>query len=254
MIIRKELPETNELVIARVSKIMPYGAYCTLQEYGVDAFLPISEIASGWIKNIHGIIKEGQKEVAKVIFVDKQKRAVDISFKKVSTAEKKNKLEEYNLEKRAEDLFMKAVELSKSADSKEDIIKAVAEKEHTYADLVNDIFEKRDPLSGFKDKNFKDALYDIVFKNIKPKRFEVSYTLELNIIDPGAGVSVIREALAAIESTGVNVLYLGAPHYRLVSEDASYPKAEDKIRAAENILKKYGKKITFSMRSENKAQ
>ncbi len=254
MIIRSELPEPNELVMVRITKIMPHGAYCNLQEYGLDAYLPISEIASGWIKNIHGVIKEGQKEVAKVIFVDKQKRAIDVSFKKVTAGEKKNKLEEYNLEIRAEGLFAKALAGSKSEQKKDEIIKEIAKSEQTYRDLVNDIFEKKDPLSDFSDKNFKDALYDIVFKNIKPKKFIVSYVLELNAADPGSDVSIIKEALSAIEREGVEVLYLGAPRYRLVAEGPSYPKAEDKIRAAENTLKKYGKKVSFSINKDTEAQ
>ena len=56
MLIKKELPEERELVLVKISKIMPHGAYCELIEYGMDAYLPISEIASGWIKNIHEFI------------------------------------------------------------------------------------------------------------------------------------------------------------------------------------------------------
>jgi translation initiation factor 2 subunit 1 len=70
---------------------MPHGAYCELVEYKADAYLPIGEVASGWIKNIREFIKEGQKDVAKVVFVDQNKRALDISLKKVTAKEKKDK-------------------------------------------------------------------------------------------------------------------------------------------------------------------
>ena len=71
MIIQKELPDVSEFVIIKITKIMPHGAYCRLIEYNSDAYLPISEVSSGWIKNIHEFIKEGQQDVAKVIFVDR---------------------------------------------------------------------------------------------------------------------------------------------------------------------------------------
>jgi translation initiation factor 2 subunit 1 len=253
MIYPKELPDTGELVIVKVSKIMPHGAYCSLQEYNADAYLPISEIASGWIKNIHEFIKEGQKEVAKVIFVDKSKKAIDISFKKATSGEKKNKITEYNLEKRAEGIFNKALVGSKSEDRKAEILKEVSQREQTYNDLINDIFENRDPLSGMKDKEFKQALYDLVFKTIKPKTYTVSYTVELTTTDTKGGIELIKEALSAIEQKGVEVLYLGAPHYRLQAEDSSYPKAEDKIKAAEAVLEKYNKRIAFAIRSNKGA-
>ncbi len=253
MIIQRELPETGELVIVKVSKIMPHGAYCVVQEYGVDAYLPISEIASGWIKNIHEFVKEGQKEVAKVIFVDKDKRAVDISFKKASAGEKKSKITEYNLEKRAEGIFAKAIASAKAEPRKAEIIKEVAQKEQTYNDLVNDIFENKDPLAGIKEKEFRQALYDLVSKTIKPKRYAVSYTAELTTTDTKKGIALIKEVLEAIEQKGIDVLYLGAPHYRLLAEDTSYPKAEGKIKEAQAILEKYDKRIAFSIKS-NKAQ
>lgn len=253
MIIKKQMPEQGDLVLIKISKIMPHGAYCELTEYGIDAYLPISEIASGWIKNIHEFIKEGQKEVAKVIFVDKTKRAIDISFKKASGGEKKSKLAEYNLEKRAEGIFAKALAASGTEQKKAEIITEISKKASTYNDLINDIFEQKDPLSDMKEKKFKEALYEIIFKTIKPKRYTVSYTIEMTTTDTHSGIAIIKEALGAVEKSGVDVLYLGAPHYRLLSEDSSYPKAEGRIKAAQAILEKFDKKISYSIKS-NRAQ
>jgi translation initiation factor 2 alpha subunit (eIF-2alpha) len=88
-----------------------------------------------------------------------------------------------------------------------------------------------------------------VFKSIKPKKYTVSYTVELTTLDTRSGVKLIKEALGAVEQTGVEVLYLGAPHYRLLSEDTSYPKAEGRIKEAQTILNKYSKRISYSMKS-----
>ena len=58
------MPKVGELVIATVSKISKFGAYCRLPEYNdLEVFLPIREISSGWIKNIREHIHEGQKLV-----------------------------------------------------------------------------------------------------------------------------------------------------------------------------------------------
>ncbi|MEM2913101.1 MAG: S1 RNA-binding domain-containing protein, partial [Candidatus Bathyarchaeia archaeon] len=62
-----EWPEVGELVISTVNEITEYGAYVTLDEYGKDGFLHISEISSGWIRNIRDHIREGEKLVLKIL-------------------------------------------------------------------------------------------------------------------------------------------------------------------------------------------
>ncbi|MGH2510319.1 MAG: S1 RNA-binding domain-containing protein, partial [Ktedonobacteraceae bacterium] len=60
----RQTPRVGSLVIANVSKITKFGAYCKLPEYNdLEVFLPLREISSGWIKNIREFIHEGQKLV-----------------------------------------------------------------------------------------------------------------------------------------------------------------------------------------------
>jgi translation initiation factor 2 subunit 1 len=249
MLIKKQLPDEKELVLVKISKIMPHGAYCELVEFGIDAYLPISEIASGWIKNIHEFVKEGQKDVGRVIAIDKEKRAVDVSLKKVTTKEKNDKISEYNLEKRYEKLFSQALAGAKLEQKKEAIISELAQKVNTYTELIQMFVEKKDVHSLIKNKALEDGLAEIVAKNIKPKRYEVSYMLELRSTDPKAGISQIKEALEEIEGRGVGVLYVGAPKYRLTSEDSDYPKAEGRIKEAQKIIEKR-RALAYSMKSE----
>lgn len=252
MIIQKELPDPEEFVMIKITKIMPHGAYCRLTEYNIDAYLPISEVASGWIKNIHEFIKEGQQDVAKVIFVDREKRSVDVSLKKVSSKAKKDKINDHSIENRSEGIFNKAVAAAKKEDKKQQLVAETAKVAKTYTELVNSIFEGKDPLAELKDKEFKDALYDLVLKTIKPKTYTVSYNIELTTTDTRAGINTIKEALGKVEKAGVEVLYMGAPHYRLLSTDSSYPRAEERIKEAQELLEKYGN-IEFTMKS-NKVQ
>ena len=248
MIIQKDLPEVGEFVIIKISKIMPHGAYCKLTEYNMDSYLPISEVSPGWIKNIHEFIKEGQQDVAKVIFVDREKRSVDVSLKKATSKDKKDKVSEYGLEKRAEGIFNKAIEGSKNHERKQAIIAEVSKFAKTYNDIINGITEGTDPLAGLKEKEFKQFLYDLVAKTIKPKTYTVAYSMDLTTNDTKSGIKIIKEALIGIEKSGIQVLYMGAPRYRLLATDASYPKAEGKIKEAQKILESY-KNLEFSMKS-----
>ena len=236
MIYPKKLPENGELVIVRIRKIMPFGAYCDLVEYNLDAYLPIKEVAPGWIKNIHEFIKEGQQRVAKVVFVDPEKKAIDLSLKKVTKKEEKDKISQYNLEKRSEKLFEQALVESKKENKKEEIKAALAQKFQNYSDVIEAIISGED--IGAIDSEFKDKFVEIVKKNIRPKKYKVSYIAEIEDYDTERGIDIIKSALSKVKATGVEVLYLGAPHYKLSAEDIDYHSAESKIKKAEEILKK----------------
>ena len=249
MIIRKELPDQGELVLVKINKIMPFGAYCELTDYKIDAYLPIGEVASGWIKNIHEFIKEGQKDVAKVVFVNRDKRAVDISLKKVSGKEKKDTINAAGLEKRAEGLFGQAIAAAKAEPSRASIIQQISAKYQSYAALVDDIVAQQDPLKDLQNSGFKKALYEIVRENIKPKVYSVSYTIELKSLNTRAGIEKIKEVLGEVAKQGVSVLYVGAPHYKVSAEGASYHEAEKKIHDLEKVFALHSKDITFTMTS-----
>ncbi|MGB9732603.1 MAG: S1 RNA-binding domain-containing protein [Candidatus Micrarchaeia archaeon] len=236
MIYPKELPENGELVIIKIKKIMPFGVHCDLIEYNAEAYLPIKEVAPGWIKNIHEFVKEGQQRVAKVIFVDKEKKAIDVSLKKVSKKEEKDKIGEYNLELRSKKLFEQALKESKKEADAEKIKSKLAKSFQNYSDVIEAIVEGRE--IGEIDPEFKEAFIEIVKKNVKPKRYKVGYIAEITVFDTENGIDIIKKALTKVQNEGVNVIYMGAPHYKLTAEDIDYHSAEAKIKKAEEILRK----------------
>jgi translation initiation factor 2 subunit 1 len=252
MILPKSIPETGEIVLIRIKKIMPFGAYCELQEYrNIDAYLPIKEIASGWIKNIHEFIKEDQKGVAKVVFIDRVKKTIDVSLKKVSKKEEKDKINDYNLEKRSENLFSQAIANAMLEDKKQEILNEVAKKYATFNDIINTVLEGKDALSGVKfGEKLAPVLKEVVEKNVKPKIYAVAYTAEVVVYNTKNGVALIKKALKEVEKLGVKVIYLGAPRYRMFAEGPSYPKAEERIKQAYAILEKTITNGTLNIKKE----
>ncbi len=236
-------------MLIRINKVMPYGAYCTLTEYSLDAYLPINEVATGWIKNIHEFIKEGQSDVAKVIFVDREKRAVDISLKRVSTKEKKEKITEYNLEKRAQQLFMQAVSSLGKQQEQEAIVQKAASKFSTYTELIDAAYENKPAVKEALGNALAETLHNIAIKNIKPKVYGVTYKLELSAKNRIGNIKKIKEALEEVEKQGVKVIYEGAPHYLLKAQDETYPKAEERIKKAESVISSF-KELNYSLAKE----
>ncbi|HYB03736.1 MAG TPA: S1 RNA-binding domain-containing protein, partial [Nitrososphaerales archaeon] len=87
------MPEEGELVLATVREITAHGVYVTLDEYGkLPAFLHISEIATGWVRDIERYAKPGQKIVLKVIRINRMRKEIDLSLRQVSGEERRAKI------------------------------------------------------------------------------------------------------------------------------------------------------------------
>ena len=53
-----ELPDRGEIVLCTVREITPHGIYVDLDEYNnMNGFLHISEISTGWVRNIERVAK-----------------------------------------------------------------------------------------------------------------------------------------------------------------------------------------------------
>ena len=236
-----DMPELDELVLVTVKKIMPYGAFCSLDEYGgKESFVHISEVAPRWIKNIHEFLREGQKLVAKVYHVDLEKNQIDLSLKRVTESEKKAKVEGNRREKRAGKLFEVALKIAKSTKIEEIAAHtALIEKYGSLIDAIEELSEKGDSaIAGLKiEKGLGKALLEVASKSMKKARAEVNGIFSLTIFSSD-GVNAIHKIFSSVKKpTGSDVefLYLGAPRYqiRVVSDDfKSADKAMDDIVGA----------------------
>ena len=55
-------PQEGELVVVTVKTVKQNGCYVDFDEFkDIEGFIFIGEIASGWVKNIRGFVREGQR-------------------------------------------------------------------------------------------------------------------------------------------------------------------------------------------------
>ncbi len=222
-------PEIGEFVIVTVNKIMPYGAFCSLQEYGsMEAFLHVSEVSSGWVKNIRDFVKEGQKSVAMVSRIDVEKRQIDLSIKRVSESDKKRKLESFQMGKRAEKLLERAAQKLKL--TLKDAMKEVGEL------LIVEYGDLYSAFEGFKEGNISKkipaqwipVLQEVADAEIKEKVINARAEIKIQSFESD-GLDKIKTALLKIPKAapGVTVHYIGAPKY-YVDFTVKDPKDVDK--------------------------
>src|ERR1700730_17706883 len=67
----------------------------------MNGFLHISEISTGWVRNIERVARVGQKMVLKVVRAEKSRREVDLSLRQVTNEERRNKLIEWKQKEKA---------------------------------------------------------------------------------------------------------------------------------------------------------
>ena len=102
---RRGYPEQGELVIVTTEKVTQFAAWCKLEEYPhLKGVIHISEAAGKWIFDVREVVKEGKQYVAKVMRVGK-KGIVDLSLKRVSRRDEKEKWNIYRKEERAEKIL-----------------------------------------------------------------------------------------------------------------------------------------------------
>ena len=99
--LEKEYPEEGDLVMCSVKEVFPYGAFVILDEYDKEGMIHIKEISSSWVKNIRNHVREGQKIVCKVLKVDASKNHIDLSLRRVTSQQKKQKFKSLNEKRRA---------------------------------------------------------------------------------------------------------------------------------------------------------
>ncbi len=249
---KQNVPKVGELVIANVTKISKFGAYCRLLEYNeLEVFLPLKEISSGWIKNIREHIHEGQKLVCSVIYYDREKGTLDVSLKRVSTSNSKEKIRMYNLEKRLAALFLQAIKISKEQQNKDALTSTVVSEFGTYTNFIQNATNNTKEFTQSKlPKRLKDEILQVLELNKKKKRYLVSYIAKIYTYNTLSGASELRSLMGLIKGLGIDVKYIGAPKYKFLAEGDDYSKAEAKIKNAENLIKTKLKKGVFEIEKE----
>lgn len=209
--IKKGLPRQGELVIAEVVNINPNSVIVKLKEYDAEGLIHISEVSSGWIKDIRRFVKIGQEIVAKVL---RSHDGISLSMKRVSSQEGAGKIKNYRLELRAE----KLIELAGQSlglspkQTYDEIGELILEKFGSFYEVLKLGVNKPQQLKKHIPDKWIDIIIDVAKKNITKKEFELRARLFLSSTNPD-GILHIKDVLKKAEKSGLNITYISAPEY-----------------------------------------
>jgi len=231
-------PESGELVVGRIDEIEDFGVFVDLLEYEDKRGLcHISEVASGWIKNVRDHVSEGQTVVAKVLEVDEESVQIDLSIKDVNDHQRKDKIQEWKNEQKADNWM----ELAFGEDLADEKYAGVANVLLAEFGSMYDGFEQAaiHGTEALEDADLSDeevdAIVETARENVSVPYVNVTGYVDLEVPSPD-GVDVVKEALQAAEGNGeipeevdLEVTYVGSPEYRITVRAPDYKTAESHL-------------------------
>lgn len=238
------IPDGGDLVLVTVNYISPHGVYVSLDEYGgMKGFLHVSEISTGRVRHIEHFIRMGQKEVLKVIRVNRARGEVDLSLKQVTKQEKKDKLIEVKQQEKARNIIW--LVKSKLNLSEEETRKLQASLEEKFGTLYEALEEvAREGGSVLSDLGLPTTYVSIIEEVAKEKvalpKVDINGVLEIS--SPlSNGIDVVKNALSVAESlrapnSKIMISYLSAPKYRIVVEAGDYKEAEKILKHVVQVV------------------
>lgn len=251
---RTGYPSVGEIVIGTVTRVLDFGAFVSLDEYeNKEGMVHISEVASGWIKDIRDHVKKGQKVVCKVLNVNPKRGHIDLSIKDVNERQRREKLRQWKNEMSA----FKWLEIvgKKLLMSDEEIVKIgkklLKEYDSVYSAFEEVATEGYEVLSKLVGEEFAKAMAEIARENLKPKKVKVRGYFEIKFMQPD-GVERIKKVFSELkfdDNIETEIYYIGAPRYRVVIQAEDYKVAENALKklvaAVSKNVKKLGGECNF---------
>jgi len=243
---REEWPEVGELVVASANRITSYGVYVVLDEYKKEGFLHISEISSSWVKNIRDFVREGEKVVLKVLRVDPTRQHIDLSLRRVTKRERREKMLQWKQTRKAESLMQSASQRL-GIPLEQVYAKAWVPLEEAFGEVYEGLEmaarEGADVLIKHGiPKELAETLTEVAKEKIRISMVKTKGTLNVSCTKPD-GVIKVKEALLKAQKVKVphgakvRVYVVSPPKYYIEVTAKDYKEANDIMRrAAEAVV------------------
>ena len=233
-------PENGELVVCTVKSVKNFGAFVSLDEYDdKEGFVHVRDVATGWVKYIRDFVREGQKVVCKVLGVDSSKGHIDLSLKAVNDHQKREKIQQWKNEKKAEKLVeIVAERMDISVDKAYDMFgNELLEDYESLYDAFESAVADTDAFLEDYSGEWIDTFMEVANENVAAPSVQIDGILEMTSSAPN-GMELVRNALlkgmAAADGADTEITCVGCPRYRVVVKAPEYKEAEEIMKDISN--------------------
>jgi translation initiation factor 2 subunit 1 len=253
---RNKFPREGEFIVAKIHEVQDQYVYVDLIDYeGLDyernarGMIHISEISSRWIKNIRNYVRVGQRVVLRVLRVDAEKGHVDLSLRRVNSAQKENRLKEWKYAVKFENLLQFLTEtegVNLTLDEAYELIGfPILDRFDSYQEAIESLKEYGDEiLSNIENisDDIRKKLMKIVDENVSISTVSISGKIKLSFNSEN-GIDHIKESLIEAKNIidskltrNINIHYIAAPFYRLEIVSKDYLDAENILSDALEVI------------------
>ncbi len=245
----KGMPEVDEIVLCKVSKIFPSSVFVEILEYeNKSGIVHISEVSPGRIRNLRDYVSIDRQIVCKVLQIDRERGHIDLSLRRVNSNQRREKLDEIKQELKAEQLVKN---LAKRMNKplvvlyKEIADKILKEYSHLHLCFWDVAEGTADLLKIGLAPPVAEKLTEAILEKFKPVKIEIKGEISLKTYDP-KGVEKIKTTLREVEKVSKNItlFYLGAGRYKFIIEDVDYKPAEKNLAKVQLIVDKFNDKLS----------
>jgi translation initiation factor 2 subunit 1 len=252
---RTKFPREGEFVVAKINEVQRQYVYVDLIDFdGLDSeefargMIHISEISSRWIKNIRNYVRVGQRVVLRVLRVDPEKGHVDMSLRRVNSAQKKNRIKEWKYALKFENLLQFLTEtegITLTLDEAYNQIGfPVLDRFDSYQEAIENLKEFGEEVLSEIDisEDVKNKLLKIVDENVSISTVSISGRIKLSFNSEN-GIDHIKESLSKAKNIinskltrSIDIHYIAAPFYQLEIVSKDYLDAENILSDALEVV------------------
>lgn len=243
-------PSVGEIVLGTCSKLTPHGAYFEIFDYeklGSEAgFVHISELSRTWVRNIRSHIREGQRAVAKILRIDTARGEIDMSIRRVSEPQRRNKLTEFKQENRARGIVTVACEkVEVSADTVEGSL--LGEFGSIYEGLIR---AREGGVMLLTEIGIPEALaqeiHELALKELQPPTVRLTGLVKITCYESD-GVNILAKFFKSnsknvnkkYKGSEINIQIISPPDYRYVIESGDWRTAEGIWKNVQNEIEQF---------------
>ncbi|HYD02676.1 MAG TPA: S1 RNA-binding domain-containing protein [Alphaproteobacteria bacterium] len=240
---RLGFPEESDLVICSVNNIQHNSIFVNIHEYDRQGMITISEIAPGRIRNIRDYVTEGKVIVCKVLYVNKERGYIDLSLRRVTEGQRRQKNDELKQELKAEKILEMTAHVLK-LDVKALYDKAAKAFLNNYFYIYqafDDFLAGSISLADYFDKPIAEQLEKTIREKIKPKEILVAGDVTINSWEEN-GVEDIKKAFSQVTQDNMTISYLGGGKYRMLLKGTDYKVLEKLLKDVSDSVINYMKK------------